>query len=324
MTEALGAPLTLIIGPEELLVDRAIATFIAATRDAGEEVDVREVAARELAPGDLAGIVTPSLFEERSVVVVRDLQDAPEFLGAELLAFAGNPADTCRIVLVHPGSAKGKRLLEALRKGAAKGLAEVACREIKGRRDKLRFLQQELRDHRRKAGDDALDLVLDAVGGDLRTLASAAGQLASDTTGLIDRETVQRYYSGRAEVSGFTVADRTLEGRTAEALEQLRWSLQAGNDPVPLLAALASGLRSLVAVGSAPRGLSAADLARHAGMPPWKVDSVRRQLRGWSEAGIARSMSALAVADADIKGAAADPVYALERAVVVISQARGN
>lgn len=120
------------------------------------------------------------------------------------------------------------------------------------------------------------------------------------------------------------VADRALEGRTAEALEHLRWSLHAGNDPVPLVAALASGLRNLVAVGSAPRGLSAGDLARHAGMPPWKVDVVRRQLRGWTPDGIVRGITAVAEADAQIKGAGTDPVFALERAVVAISTARGD
>lgn len=256
------------------------------------------------------------------MVVVRDLPEAPDTLAAELVAAGADPSPTCVIVLVHPGGVKGKRLLDTIRKSAASALTEVPCREIKTRRDKQRFLLEEMRSHRRKAADDALDALLDAVGGDLRSLAGAASQLVADTTGLIDVDTVRRYYRGRAEVSGFMVADRALEGRTAEALEHLRWSLYAGNDPVPLVAALAAGLRALVAVGSAPRGLGPADIARHAGMPPWKVDVVRRQLRGWTPDGIARSLAAVAEADAQIKGAGTDPVYALERAVVTISRAR--
>lgn len=317
------APVTLVMGPEELLAERALARVVATAREhAGGAVDVREVTAAELHPGALAGLVTPSLFEEPTVVVVRDLQDGPDTLGPELGAFAHDPPPQCVVVLVHPGGVKGKRLLDSLRKAAGQRLDDVACREIKGRRDKLKFLREEMREHRRKATDEALEAILDALGGDLRSLAAAVSQLASDTTGALDVETVHRYYSGRAEVSGFVVAERTLEGRTAEALEQLRWSLNAGNDPVPLLAALAAGLRSLVAVGSAPAGLGQADVARHAGMPPWKVDVVRRQLRGWTPEGIAYSIGAVAQADAQIKGAGTDPVYALERAIMTVSQAR--
>jgi DNA polymerase-3 subunit delta len=92
--------------------------------------------------------------------------------------------------------------------------------------------------------------------------------------------------------------------------------------PVLVTSALASSLRSLITVGSAPKGLSGGDLARHAGLPPWKVDAVRRQLRGWTGDGLAGAVRAVAVADADVKGAASDPAYALERAVVAVASAR--
>jgi len=63
------------------------------------------------------------------------------------------------------------------------------------------------------------------VGSDLRELAAACDQLAADTDGLIDEPVVARYYRGRAEATGFTVADRAVEGHLAQALEQLRWAL---------------------------------------------------------------------------------------------------
>ena len=70
--------------------------------------------------------------------------------------------------------------------------------------------------------------LLDAVGNDLRELAAACGQLAADTSGVIDQAVVARYYRGRAEATGFSVADRAVEGRLAEALEKLRWALAVG------------------------------------------------------------------------------------------------
>ena len=62
-----------------------------------------------------------------------------------------------------------------------------------------------------------------------------------------------------------------------------------------------------------------ADLAREVGVPPWKLRTLRDQSRGWSDAGIARAVRAVAQADADIKGQAHDASYTLERLVLTAS-----
>jgi DNA polymerase-3 subunit delta len=65
-----------------------------------------------------------------------------------------------------------------------------------------------------------------------------------------------------------------------------------------------------------------ADLAREARVPPWKLRTLREQARGWDERGLARAITAVAQADADIKGAASDAAYALERMVLRVTEAR--
>lgn len=319
-------PLTLVLGPEELLVDRAVGAATGAARAGlGDDVDVRELPAAGTTAATLRELLSPSLFGSGTVIVLRGVQDAGEELATELAAVVAAPAPDVVLVLAHNGKpgagGKGKRLLDAVRKA---GAAEVACAEVKTRRDKLRFLAAEIRRHGRKTTDDALETLLDAVGGDLRSLAAACSQLASDTEGVIEVEVVRRYYAGMAEVSGFTVADQALEGKTAEALARLRWALQAGTDPVPVVAALAMGLRNVVRVASAPQGLHPQDLARTLGMPSWKVDVVRRQARGWSASAAATALAAVAEADAQVKGAGTDPVYALEKAVITIARARND
>ncbi len=57
-------------------------------------------------------------------------------------------------------------------------------------------------------------------------------------------------------------------------------------------------------------------------MPPWKVRTVRDQSRSWSDGGIAHAIRAIAQADADIKGAASDASYTLERLVLTITALR--
>jgi DNA polymerase III subunit delta len=140
---------------------------------------------------------------------------------------------------------------------------------------------------------------------------------------VISRQVVSRYYRGRAEATGFTVADRTMEGKLAEALEQLRWALSTGVSPVLISSALAQGVRALGRVGAASRSQRADALAGELGMPPWKVEQVRRQLRGgWTAQGVARAHAAVAQADAEVKGEGASPGYALERAITQIVAAR--
>lgn len=315
----MAAPVTVLTGGEELLVQRATRSVITAGAELAAEVVVRETTASELTPDLWDELLAPSLFPTATVLVLTSLADAPDTLSAQLVGFARNPAPDALIVVQQQANA-GKKILDALRKEPA--VAQVACAPIKTRRDKLRFLRDEFRDHRRRASEQAVEYLLDAVGADLRALVAAVDQLVSDTTGTIELSTVQQYYTGRAEVSGFVVADRALEGRPGPALEQLRWAVASGTDPVLIVSALASGLRMLVAVASAPSGASGNAVAVSAGVPSWKVDQLRRQVRGWTPHAIAAAFAAVAQADAAIKGAGTDPVYALEHAVLQLTALR--
>jgi DNA polymerase-3 subunit delta len=69
---------------------------------------------------------------------------------------------------------------------------------------------------------------------------------------------------------------------------------------------------------------SHADLAREAGVPPWKLRTIREQVRGWDERGLATAIVAVAQADADVKGAASDPAFSLERMVLAVTSARSR
>ncbi len=312
------APLTLAVGQEELLLDRAVREVVAAARAADPETDVRDLAPGELQPGVLAGLTSPSLFAERKVVVVRQAQDLGADTVKEIKAYLADPAEEIILVLLHAGGAKGKGLLDAARKAGAR---EVPCARLAKPADRLAFVRNEFRTAGRSASPQACQALVDALGSDLRELASACAQLVADVDGVIDEAVVARYYTGRAEVTSFAVADRAVEGRAAEALEALRWALGTGVAPVLVSSALAQGVRSIGRLASAPSGARPADLARELGMPPWKIDRVRQQMRGWSADGVAAALRAVAEADAAVKGGGNDPAYALEKAVVAIARA---
>jgi DNA polymerase III subunit delta len=331
----IAAPVTLIVGDEELLVERAVAAAIAlatggngavnaspgdgAAPGTGGGVDVHQVTAAELGPGELTNLTAPSLFGTGSVVVVRSAQDANKDLSGELVRLARSPAPDVFLVITHAGGAKNKALLGDL---INLGARQVDCPSVKRFGERMDFLRGEFRQAGRKADDGGLRALLDAVGNDLRDLAAACSQLAADTTGVINQAVVARYYHGRAEATGFSVADKACEGNLADALEQLRWALATGTSPVLITSALASGLRTLGLVGSVGRGLSPGALAADLGMPPWKIDKARQQLRGWTSAGLARAHAAVAEADAQVKGEGASAGYALERAITSIVACR--
>ncbi|MCC3654164.1 MULTISPECIES: DNA polymerase III subunit delta [Streptomyces] len=312
------APVTLAVGQEELLLERAVREVIAAARAADADTDVRDLTPDVLQPGTLAELTSPSLFAERKVVVVRNAQDLSADTVKDVKAYLGSPAEEITLVLVHAGGAKGKGLLDAARKAGAR---EVSCPRMTKPADRLSFVRGEFRAAGRSATPEACQALVDALGSDLRELASACSQLAADVDGPIDDAVVARYYTGRAEASSFTVADRAVEGRAAEALEALRWSLSTGVAPVLITSALAQGVRAIGKLASAPRGARPGDLARDLGMPPWKIDRVRQQMRGWSADGVSDALRAVAEADGAVKGGGADPGYALEKAVVAVARA---
>lgn len=318
MPDSLDAPLRLVLGEEELLVSRAVAEVAAAARADDPESDIREVAAGELSPGDLYDLLSPSLFGGRRVVVVRGAHEAKPDVVDALRTYLADPADEVTLVLLHPGGARGKILLDAVRSA---GAVVVECAKVTRADERLAFVRAEVARAGGTITADGAAVLLDAVGNDLRELATACSQLVADTGGRVDTQAVTRYHRGRAEVTGFVVADRAVVGDVPGALEALRWALDVGVAHVLVADALADGIRSIARVGSAGRTNPYA-LANTLGMPPWKVKRALSQSRGWTEPGLSRALRVVADLNAAVKGMAADPSYALEAAIQDLAATR--
>ena len=313
-------PLTLVVGEEELLVERAIDEVISAARSRAPDAEVQAETAAVLAAHDVTMLLSPSLFGAARVVVLRDMQDgAPQILDA-LLDGLRSVEDEISVVVTHAGGAKGRSALDRL---ASAGAAVVRCGRLTRPSERADFVAAEVRRAGRQITADGVAALIDSVGTDLRELATACDQLIADTTGPIDAAAVARYHRGRADATGFAIADRAVEGDVAGALEVLRWAQATALPPVLVTSALAADLRLIARVASAGRGSSAA-VARTLGLPAWKVDKATRWARGWTPAALAAALRAVALADGEVKGAAADAGYATERAVLAVAQARSR
>jgi DNA polymerase III subunit delta len=310
----------LIIGPAEFLAERAVAEAFETAAALDADFDRTEIDAADLAPGALVELTSPSLFARVRAVVIRRLSELDEKVHDELVSYAESPAADVVLALVHPGSTKGKRLVDRLR--GLPTVDEVRCDDLKPW-ELTRFVTAETRRHGGAIESDAAEFLLAAVGHDLRALSAATQQLVGDfAPKRISIEIVRRYYAGRAEVRSFDIANAAIEGRVADAMEQLRWADSHRVAPVLITSAFASGLRSLARLHGAPHGLRDGDLARQIGVPTFRLKNLRSQLRSWSEGGLAQAIQAVAAADVSVKGGAGDPDHALERMVLAVAYSR--
>jgi DNA polymerase-3 subunit delta len=310
-------PLVALVGDEELLVGRAISSLSAAARRQQPDVTETEVVGGDLEGGELHEMLGPSLFGDARLVVVRAAQDVKVAALAVLKPYLETPTDSITIVLQHAGGAKGKALLDTARKAKA---LEIGCAKLKPG-DRPDFVRSEIRRAGGRIAPEAVTALIDAVGSDLRELAAVSAQLVSDSGGTVDVDLVRAYHNGRAEVSGFAISDRVMEGNSLAALEALRFALGVGVPTVVIASALADGVSALARVATAGRGDPYA-LASKLGMPPWKVRNTQAQVRGWTEPGVRRALGIVADLNADVKGAAASGEFALERAVRNLLAAR--
>lgn len=311
---------TLVTGKEEFLNERTVVAVREAVRRHDPEAELSETQAGDLTLATLGELSAPSLFSSTRCVVVRGLENLPEESVAGLLQYAASPVEDVALVLVHGGGARGSGVLTRLRK--VDSVTEVKSSEVRPS-EFAGFVAAEVRALGATIDEPAADALVHAVGHDLRSLAAAAHQLTSDFPGeTLTTERIKRYFGGRAEAKSFAVADAAFWGRRDAALEELRWALDSGTPPVLVTSAFASGARGVARYLGAPRGMREADLVREVRVPPWKLRAVRDQSRGWSEAGIAHAVQAVARADADIKGAASDAAYTLERLVLTVTDLR--
>src|SRR5918992_1144562 len=131
--EALGA-VTLVVGADELLADRAVAAAVAAVRAADADADLTELDAATLVPGALAD--------------------------------AKGPQPDIALVLVHKGGQKGKGTVDKLKKAGVR----VVTTEAPKTWELPKFVVREIRSGGGKIDEESAALLVDAVGSDLRSL----------------------------------------------------------------------------------------------------------------------------------------------------------
>ena len=215
--------LHLVLGDEELLVERAVAEVLrAARKQAGsggainDSVPVDRMRAGEVSTSELAELLSPSLFSEERVVVLEAAGEAGKDAAALIAdAAADLPAGTM-LVVVHSGGGRAKALADQLKK---LGAQVHNCPKIKWPNERVDFVKAEFRALKVKVSEETVNAIVDAVGSldKIRALLRVTVYVKS-TPDFVDLSEVA---NGASDVFSHVLGDAGRHTRTTVGVYQL-------------------------------------------------------------------------------------------------------
>lgn len=282
--------LTLILGDNEFLASLELERVRARFESKGYAVE--EVPASD-AQALMYALETMSLFGGGRFVVARGSGQELDAVSDRLAAWASSPPPEVAACLVSTG--KASKVRKAL--GAAADVVEVESPKPWETAD---WLVRHVKGRGRTIAREAADALVEALGGDLRELASAAEVLMTATSGGITAETVGRFYRG-LESQLYTFLDAVLARDRATALRHLKALLRGGEHPLVINLALGKQFRAVAAARDAARK-PAPVLAREIDVSAGYVNRAFKAGRNYDTAEVRRAFRLIADADLALKG----------------------
>jgi DNA polymerase III subunit delta len=306
-----SVPVTLVLGEEELLAERAVADAVAAARERlGAGTSVEEVRGGGLPDGFAMGLATASLFGGGRVVVVQEAEGLDGPAREAVLALAADPDPATAVVLRAAAPGRQGNFFKDVQRHAA----IVLVPRLKPS-ERASWLRAEVRRLGRKADEAAVAALVDTVGHDLRELAGAVGKLhvAVPPPAVLTAGHVTEFLAQTADRGIFELTDAVFAADAATALDRLGALMDQGEDAIRLLGFIASQLRLLLRVADHPE-LPKAQVAAMlgGGVRDWQVDRARRQLRRFRPGDLHRALDLIAEADAQIRNGSPSPRLLLE------------
>ncbi|KAB7787991.1 DNA polymerase III subunit delta [Bifidobacterium cebidarum] len=311
-------PVTVVPGGDAYLNASRVKELCAQALKARPDAELIELDATNADQYAFDEAVSPSLLSDVSVVRIDNLQNADEKFAEALVSYTKqsvkDPASASVVICQHEGGAKGKRVLDQLVKAGAR---KEDVPDLKKPDAQLNFVYKEFERRKRRVDPSAAQQLIAVLGGKTGELAAMCEQLCFDfDDNPVGLERVNQYLTANPQVTGFAVADKAMEGRTAQAIVMMRSAVEQGTDPIALIGALAMKLRTLAKAAAVKSGtISQAEAKTN----PWVLRNATKQLGGWTSAGLSHCIRMLAWADEQSKTNGGDPLYALERCIEDIS-----
>jgi DNA polymerase-3 subunit delta len=329
------APVYLVAGEEDALVDKALHSIVARVLDsaaasdfARTNLDGRKSSAQEVE----AAARTASLFGGRRLVILTDAQDLRPEEQKRLASYLEAPVETTTLVLVirgagaqtrDPKRSKAVASIKSLKKAVEKGRGVmVDCPRPKPR-DLPRIAQQLLKDNGLSADSDGLYALVEAVGEDLGGLIQAVEKLSLYLGGkgnVTEREVAEVVADTRSQ-SIFALTDAAGEGAPDRALRVLGRMLRDGEHALAIIGHLARHFRNLALVQALDKRKNVKEEIHKAlGLHPFVVKKCLLQLRRFSGESLERCLMLLADADLELKRGKLPQALVLEKLVMTLCE----
>lgn len=281
--------LTIIASDSEFLASLELGRIRAAWEKKGYAVE-------ELTTEDPAAVFnaldTQSLFGDGRFVIVRGPATPLEEHAERLAAWASDPPPALAAALVVSRSAKLRKAV-----GVAADVYEPEPPKPWAVAD---WLVKHVKGNGRIITKDAAAALVEALGTDLRELATAAEQLMNATSGSIGVDTVGRMFRG-LESALYTFLDALMQRDRSAALRHLAALLRSGTHPLEVTMSLAKQLRALAAAREAGR-TPAAVLAKELDVSIGYANRALKHGRNFDAGEVRRAFRLLADADLALKG----------------------
>jgi DNA polymerase III subunit delta len=304
MSDSDGPAVVLLWGDSPFLLREAALELFGHTRPT-------EVDGRDWRPGAAADLAIPSLFGEARGLLVTGAQHLPDEALAEVGRFGQQPTPGARLILTLEVGPRVKGPTKGLLKDLGPGI-EVRRVAVE-RRDLPAWVRGRSGIRGLPATPVGAAALVQTLGEDPAILDQAVAQIADahPQEGLTP-ETVAAQFRGFGDRYMWELCDAAFGGNVRGAARTLAGLLDAGEEPLAILGAMASRLRDLIRVASLDPRTPPAEVARAVGLRfDWQARRYRGQARRFPPGALAGIHQQLVDADRTIKqGSPGDIVLA--------------
>jgi DNA polymerase-3 subunit delta len=272
------------------------------TAHAGEMDEVLTITCEGDVPGLEEALFASSLFANTRHVVIRKAETLRKAEIERLADALHRPSIDAEVTVIATAEQQPTALIKSLQ-----DVATLKKFQRPRRGALVAWVAKRMTAAGLKPDNQAAGTLVEAVGEQLRDLASAVDQLALrlGPRNSVGRDVVLQHFSLQAEQPIWVLFDAIVKHEGPKAFETLRRSLNAGDAPLAILGALVSQIRHLIRAKSQldrTPGVTEDDLARTLGVSPGRAAVLRRQCGRLSWHWLLGVHRLLADADFELKG----------------------
>lgn len=317
------APVYLLTGEEEFLIQAALEGIIAAGLEPGQGDFNLTVLDGETAGADTVLTAAESLpmFAPRRLVIIKNAEQMPAAEANRLVGYLGNPSPTTCLVCVAPKFDARRAFFQALKAGAV----VVDCRPLTDGQV-TEWIRTQAKALGRSIAPDAVLFLKERIGRDLFPLLNEikkAALLRGDDKKTIELEDVQEVCGAAGSVSIYDLLGAVAGRKTDPALKALENLLEGGEPPLKILSSLSYRFRLIWRVKEKMRaGHSDSALLRMFGLGQWAGGPVLAGAKAYPETDLRWIFHRFMETDAGLKGGMLSPKMILELLVLDLCSGR--